>query len=156
MSNVSIVGLDKVDVLIALYNNSRPQGMGFLHYDPKPMTRDEAEKLLQRSTYFDYLNGRVMKVNLEGDDFDPWLYDRDNGEGSAQRAINELRTTGDTNSEVIQATHKEQVTKAAGIALEAMQDNSGFMGEKDGFATFHLGLDPNVKPFIDQALEDTE
>lgn len=28
-----------------------------------------------------------MKVDLSGDTFDPCLYDRENGEGSAKRAI---------------------------------------------------------------------
>lgn len=37
--------------------------------------------------YFDYLQGRVMKVDLAGDELDPRLYDRDNGEGAARRAI---------------------------------------------------------------------
>ena len=33
----------------------------------------------------------IMKVNLSGDEFDGWLYDRDNGEGAAQKAIDKLR-----------------------------------------------------------------
>ena len=42
-----------------------------------------------------------MKVNLSGDTLDPWGYDRDNGQGTAEDAIDELRATGDTNSSVI-------------------------------------------------------
>jgi hypothetical protein len=38
-----------------------------------------------------YLKGRVMKVDLSGDSFGPWLYDRDNGDGAAERVIAELR-----------------------------------------------------------------
>lgn len=53
---------------------------------------EEAEELLRMGTYFDYLKGRVMKVDLSNDDcFEEWLYDRDNGNGAAQRAINQLR-----------------------------------------------------------------
>jgi hypothetical protein len=40
--------------------------------------------------YFDYLQGRVMKVSLEGDELDARLYDRDNGEGAAAEAISAL------------------------------------------------------------------
>ena len=40
---ISIEGLDKSKVLAALYNASRPQGMGFMQYDPNPMTEEEAE-----------------------------------------------------------------------------------------------------------------
>jgi len=29
-----------------------------------------------------------MKVDLSGDEFDPRMYDRDNGQGAALRAIN--------------------------------------------------------------------
>ena len=62
--------------------------MGFFHYDPKPMTIAEARELISRGDlYFDYLYGRVMKIDLAGDELDPWLYDRDNGEGAAERAL---------------------------------------------------------------------
>lgn len=92
--NVSLEGLNKADVLAALYNASQPLGMGFLHYDPKPMDRKEAEDILAQTTRFDYLKGRVMKVNLSGDDFNPWLYDRDNGEGAAATVVGALRKSG--------------------------------------------------------------
>jgi hypothetical protein len=32
-----------------------------------------------------------MKVHIGGDEFDPWGYDRDNGDGAAQRVIDTLR-----------------------------------------------------------------
>jgi len=88
---VNIAGLNKADVLAALYNNSRPLGMGMLHFNPKDMTREEAQEILDKTTSFDYLKGRVMKVELGKDEFGPWLYDRDNGEGAAERAITPLR-----------------------------------------------------------------
>lgn len=56
---VNIVGLNKADVLRVLYNNSKPSGRGFLNYDPKEVTKEEAEDLLKRGTEFDYLQGRV-------------------------------------------------------------------------------------------------
>ena len=53
---MNIQGLDKAAVLAALYNRARPQGMGFLHYDPKPMTVEEAQKIIWGGDgYFDYL-----------------------------------------------------------------------------------------------------
>lgn len=89
---VNIKGLNKAEVLAALHNNSKPLGLGFLHFDEKDMTVAEAEELLKQTTYFDYLKGRAMKVDLSSDDgFDEWLYDRDNGNGSAQRVIEKLR-----------------------------------------------------------------
>jgi len=89
---IDITGLDKRDVLAALYNKSRPLGMGFLHHTPDDMTREEAGELLEKQTYFDYLRGRVMKVRLDSDTgFEEWLYDRDNGKGAAQSVVDGLR-----------------------------------------------------------------
>lgn len=76
-------------VLAALYNASRPQGFGFMHFTPEDMTEARAEKLIgnQGPAYFDYIDGRVMKVEIGGATIDPRLYDRDNGPGAAARAI---------------------------------------------------------------------
>ncbi len=82
------IGDRKAAVLAALYNNSKPLGMGILHFDPTRMSSGDAQILLDDGqTYFDYLKGRVMKVDLSGDSLDPFLYDRDNGEGAAARAV---------------------------------------------------------------------
>lgn len=89
---IDISGLDKRKVLMALYDGARPQGLGFLHFSVGPMTEAEAESLLSKDRYFDYVNGRVMKVDLTDDDqFDERLYDRDNGDGAAQRAVERIR-----------------------------------------------------------------
>jgi len=92
---IDITGLDKVAVLTALYNASRPLGMGFLHATPGGLSPEDAKLELARTEphglYFDYLRGRVMKVSLSADMLDPRLYDRDNGEGAAARAISKIR-----------------------------------------------------------------
>lgn len=90
---ISIKGLDKAEVFRRLYNAAQPQGMGFLHYDPKDMTIEEAREYISNpydGYYFDYVKGRVMKVDLNRDEFDPWLYDRDNGNGDAYKALEGL------------------------------------------------------------------
>ena len=84
---MNISEFDKATVLAALYNRAKPQGMGFLHYDPKPMSIEEARELLTQQTYFDYCKGRVMKVNLSGTELDTRLYNRDNGHEAAECAI---------------------------------------------------------------------
>lgn len=81
---------DKAAVLAALYNHSRPQGMGFLHYDPAPMSHDEARAIMAATEgrgYFDYLKGRVMKVDISGNTLNPGGYDHDLGPGAAARAV---------------------------------------------------------------------
>jgi len=80
---------DKAEVLAALYNNSHPHGMGFLQYNPEPMTIEQAREILEQTTYFDYLAGRVMKIDLKNDTVNTWGYNRDNGNGAAERAISQ-------------------------------------------------------------------
>lgn len=84
---ISLQGKNKAEVLAKLYNASRPFGMGFLHYTPEDMTVAEAEELLKKTHYYDYLYGRLMKIDLSGDTLNTRLYDRDLGEGSAARAL---------------------------------------------------------------------
>ncbi len=156
MGMISLVGLNKAEVLAALYNTSKPQGMGFLHYNPKPMTTREAEILLQETTDFDYLKGRVMKVSLKGDGFDSWAYDRDNGEGAAERAIAELVRTGDTNPSVIQEMHDTNTLKSAEDVKTHLNDK-GYSESKGGVTVFHLGLEgvaDKLGPAVDKAIKD--
>lgn len=85
---ISIKGKSKAEVLAKLYNASRPLGLGFIHFESKDMTTDEAQAIIDSGQLnFDYLKGRVMKVYLGGDELDPRLYDRDNGYGAAAKAI---------------------------------------------------------------------
>ena len=89
--DINLDKYNKADVLAALYNNSQPLGLGHLHYNPAKMTRAQAEELLDDQTYFDYLLGRVMKIDLSGSTLNPVFYDRDNGQGAAQAAINSIQ-----------------------------------------------------------------
>jgi hypothetical protein len=86
--NIKFKENDKAKVLSCLYNASKQQGMGYL--DPRGqnmMSEEEAQKLLSNQTYFDYVYGRVMKIDLSSNIFDPRLYDRDNGENAASLAL---------------------------------------------------------------------
>jgi hypothetical protein len=92
--NINIEGLDKAQVLQALFNSSKQQGLGLLNPNGKAqMTLERAQGVVETyaaegiELHFDYLMGRVMKVSLNSDEFSPRLYDRDNGEGSAAAAI---------------------------------------------------------------------
>jgi hypothetical protein len=117
---IDISDLNKAEVLMALYNASHPQGMGFFQYAGDPLTIEKAEEYLQKNTYFDYLNGRVLKVDLKGDELNPALYDRDNGEGAAYRVIMELRHTGDTNSKTTQDIHQRSTEAAVDEARKSI------------------------------------
>ena len=98
---INIKGLNKAEVLQVLFNNSKIQGfnvqmveMGLMK-KPQDMTKEHAQAILDNfkgEKYFDYLDGKVMKIDLTKDDeFEERLYDRDNGVGSAQKAINSLK-----------------------------------------------------------------
>lgn len=97
---LDISKLNKAEVLAALYNASKQQGLGFMHSRGQTgMTTAEAQVELDRAGkdphFFDYLHGRVMKVDLKRDALDTWGYDRDNGEGAAARALQPLFSTVD-------------------------------------------------------------
>lgn len=88
---MDIKGKNKAAILAALYNNSKTQGMGFLQSSDGDMAESEAQELLDSGqTYFDYLKGRVMKIDLSGDELRTGLYDRDLGEGACERAVNAI------------------------------------------------------------------
>lgn len=106
---IDITGLDKAELLAALYNASHAQGLGFLQARDGEMTKEQAQNIIDgegddlRRTfgqddprrapqlYFDYLYGRVLKVDLSGDSLGTWAYDRDNVKGQAARIVAEVR-----------------------------------------------------------------
>lgn len=90
METIDISHLSKAKVLAALYNRSAPQGLGILQYSEGQMTEEQAAELLKKQTYFDYLYGRVMKIDLSTNELRPWLYDRDLGQGACAEIIAQL------------------------------------------------------------------
>ena len=101
IDEVDIRGLSKAAVLAAMFNASRPLGMGFLSSlsGPDSLDIEGAEKEIAKTldcVYldFDYVFGRPLKLNLTEDSFDPRGFDRDNGgSGSAQKIVDRLRAS---------------------------------------------------------------
>lgn len=153
---MDISGLDKAAVLASLYNRAKPQGMGFMQYDSTPMTTEEAQQTLDsEQTYFDYLKGRVMKVDLSGDEVDTWGYNRDNGENAAEMVIVELRQVGEVNSEITQELHRNKTLGAAGVAKASLEEETT-LEEHDSTTVVHLGLADHAErlgPAIDRVLD---
>lgn len=103
---INIKGLDKAAVLCALFNGAKQIGAGAIFHPEgaKPMTSDSAKEFIllgddstrqfgkEPELYFDYLLGRPLKVDLSQDDLYIDLYDRDNGQGAALRALQPLLT----------------------------------------------------------------
>ena len=65
---VNISGLDKAKVLKALHDNSKAQGMSFLNL--KTLSLEECQEITTTTLYFDYLAGKVLKVDISEDTFE--------------------------------------------------------------------------------------
>lgn len=93
MTRIDIRGIPRERVLAALFNGSFQQGMGGLDARGRAqLTEEDARAMLAEDTYFDYVRGRVLKVDLrDPESFDSRLYDRDCGEGAAARIIAQIR-----------------------------------------------------------------
>jgi hypothetical protein len=109
---INTAGMDEVAVFTALYNAAKPQGMGFHQDDPRNITEEEGAKIYyappresERSGFFneedqspytsrfDYVNGRRLKlsrIDIERGYIDVTNYDKENGDGAAQRAVEHL------------------------------------------------------------------
>lgn len=153
---VSLEGLDKAAVFAALYNAARPQGLGFKHYSSSTMSTNEARTRFGPSFgEVDYVDGRVMKVDLSGEVFDPWLYDRDNGAGAAATVVNLLRSTGQVNNDEIAKLHNDGTRNAAEQTKAGLGDEDQWVTTDNGVAVFGLGLSDykdDLKPTLDEIL----
>lgn len=68
---IDITGTDLVKLAQAAYELSRPQGMGFLHYQEGGLTDEEAASLVREGDRFpldmDYVKGRSCKLRVIND-----------------------------------------------------------------------------------------
>lgn len=96
---IDISGIDKAELLCALHAGSRPLGMGWLH-EKGELTIEEARQMIADAgnyLYFDYVTGRVMKVDLSGDTMSGRMYDRDNGQGTCALIVQLVRNKMSSN-----------------------------------------------------------
>lgn len=115
---IDITGLDKAEVLLALYEGTGVMGLGVLQARSSLSLedlRDVIENGKPRGGLFwpmepwriDYLFGKPVKVDLTGDSFDPGCYDLDAGEGAAEAVVTKLRSRSVTSGAVgMEAFHK--------------------------------------------------
>ncbi len=93
---MDIAGHDKAVILKALFNGARTAPMARLTGQARgDLTTEEAREVISQAghfLYFDYLFGRVLKIDLGTDFLDFRLYDRDNGQGAGERAVLEALT----------------------------------------------------------------
>ena len=126
MGQVDISGLDKAEVLYELYNGSHCQGMRFMAaVDNYTLDDARADYEASPDKYFDYLHGHLLKVHLDGDEFDSWGYDRDCGDGAAQAVIDGLRKK----KERLPRREKNSVREDAAEGIEGQNDIQKGLGE---------------------------
>ena len=90
----------KAEILMLLYNRAVSPDMSVYFRKPEPMKLEEAKEIIATGqTYFDYLYGRVMKINLAANTLDTTLYNRDNGYMAAENMLKDF-ITKDTNEQV--------------------------------------------------------
>ena len=71
MSMIDVTGIDLVEFAKAVYDLSLPKGMGHLHYNPEPLSDEEAKGLVASSELkghsalsMDYVKGRCCKMHV--------------------------------------------------------------------------------------------
>ena len=89
MEKINIKGINKCDLVMALHAGSFNAQASIYFGSNPPLTPGDA--LAASGQYIDYLNGRVMKVDVSGNDFEPDIYDRDMGDGAAAKIVDLLR-----------------------------------------------------------------
>lgn len=87
---IDVTNCDIRKLVQEAYMLSKPQGMGFMHFKPGPLTEDEITDIIQCSSgssiavYMDYTNGRAVKMTVfkQGDNLsihDAW-FDHSSGD----------------------------------------------------------------------------
>lgn len=68
---IDITGVNLVKFVQEVYNLSKPQGMGFMHFTPEPLSDSDAARVIDESkndTFIelslDYVNGRSCKMTI--------------------------------------------------------------------------------------------
>lgn len=88
---VDIKDIDKAVLLTALFNRGKVQG-GLHTKHNRLMNAEEAQALINSRGYdFDYIHGRVMKIDISSDTVNSALYDRNNGDGTCSDVVRRSR-----------------------------------------------------------------
>lgn len=77
---INITGVDLKQFVAEVYNLSKPQGLGYIHYKKGPLDNETIEKIIDSPHYvdciinMDYVHGRACKINVYEKD-DQWFID---------------------------------------------------------------------------------
>jgi hypothetical protein len=88
--SVNIANINKVALLKALWNSSKPDAFfTFFNCTPPPFF-NETEANTAVTSYIDCFCGHLIKADISGDTADPSGYDRDFGSGAFQRVVDSM------------------------------------------------------------------
>ena len=87
---ICIKGLDKVELLKNLWKNQIMAAYYTFSGKQAPDFDNESAKTVINE-YIDYFSGKAIKTNLSGDTVEPYLYDRDAGQGKFLQIVNSMR-----------------------------------------------------------------
>jgi len=91
MSEVTIANLDRVDLLQRMWNHA-PVARFFAVSGVSPPSFDRLAAQSVIDKRIDYFQGRCIKTDLSMDVVDPFLYDRDAGEGKLAAIVKEMQS----------------------------------------------------------------
>lgn len=109
MTSINISGINKTDLLKALWTKSRVASFFALGRLPAPLYNE----VLARDAVFDYIDyfqGRVIKSDLSGNTVNPEGYDRDNGEGSFKKIVDSVSDMMQRNKKILDNRGFEPLT----------------------------------------------
>ena len=85
---IDIRGIVKEDLMKMLWEDAKVAGFFMVTGRPSPEWNGDKDTWdLNEKGFADYVHGRVIKTNIYEDFVDPWLYDRDNGEGKFEQIV---------------------------------------------------------------------
>lgn len=90
LNKIDISKLDKAKVLQVLYKRASHQGFGYVVDTVDSLSYEQAQKLLKFTTKFEYLGGRLLKIDLAENTLDTFFYNQSNGAEAAEKAICEF------------------------------------------------------------------
>lgn len=86
---IDISNVDRVALLKGLWENQITAGFFTLNAVLAPSFDEELAKKAVEGR-IDYFYGRAIKTDLSKDSVDPYLYDRDAGQGTFQKVVDSL------------------------------------------------------------------
>lgn len=91
-NRIYVADIDRTELVRALWKNAKPAAFFESSELAPTLNEKELDKEVARGKKIDYLSGRAIKINFQGDSVDPSEYDKYNGQGSFQKVVDVLKS----------------------------------------------------------------